>query len=292
VKKIHLLGSTGFIGSNLLKDLSALEEYKVAGYSSMDCNLLSYNSIEKALPEVEKDDVMIMTSAITRLKDNSFDCCEKNILMAKNLSAFLEKYPISRLIFFSTVDVYGLLTDEIEIDENTLPNPNDYYALSKITSEYLLGKTCFNANIPMTVLRLSGIYGPGDEGKSTINKLLLSAMNGKITIYGDGSNKRDFLYVEDISRIVKLILKNEQNGVFNIATGKSSSLIEIVKILSSLFKDKFIVEHKPEGNPAAKRVSNMSYDISLLNKTFPEFKFIDLRKGLSMYLNRGGSNNG
>jgi nucleoside-diphosphate-sugar epimerase len=295
--KIHILGSDGFIGSNIFSLFKAEGKYDVVGYTPNECDLLSLRSAENALSKLEKDDVVVMISGITRLIDNSYDSMQKNIQMAENLCRVIGQKRVGRVVFFSTVDVYGLLDPGVRISEKLLPDPDDHYAISKITSEYILQRCCSHNYIPIAVLRLSGIYGPNDNGKSTINKLVVSAMSGKVMLHGDGSNKRDFVHVRDIYNIIKRIIQTDRDITLNVATGKSYSIKEIVKMLGSLCPEKFTVEHKEEKPAGPKRIVDMVYDISLLNKMFPGFKYIGLKEGLSMYLSdylkiKGGQGNG
>jgi nucleoside-diphosphate-sugar epimerase len=97
-KKIIILGASGFIGGYLLKNFSANISYDVKGYSSKECNLLSLKSVDRALSSTTPDDVIIMTSAITRQREDSFGAMIKNILMAENVSKFIEQHYPSPLI--------------------------------------------------------------------------------------------------------------------------------------------------------------------------------------------------
>lgn len=278
--KIHILGASGFIGNSLLKEFNKKGEYLVKGYSSKDCNLVSSKSIENALYKLTKEDVIIMTSSITRLKGNSLESMMKNVTMAENISKFIEKNNPSQLIFLSTIDVYGINPLQ-PINENLLPEPNDYYALSKLASEFILKKSCSSKDIPLLILRLSGVYGKGDKGKSTINKLIESAKQGKITIYGDGEDKRDFVHVIDIYEVIKKGIKNKINATLNIATGKSHTINKIVEKIKLYCPKKFSIKYKQK---KLKRIKEMKCDISLLKKTFPDFEPRGIEEGLFSYI--------
>jgi UDP-glucose 4-epimerase len=282
--KVHILGSDGFIGSNIFNLFKAEGEYDVAGYTPNECDLLSLDSAKHALSKLAKDDIVVMISGITRLIDNSYGSMQKNLQMAENLCRIIEQKRVGRVIFFSTVDVYGLLEPGVRISEKLLPDPDDYYAISKITSEYILQRCCTHNNIPFAVLRLSGIYGPSDQGKSTINKLVDSAIRGKVILHGDGSSKRDFVHVSDIYKIIKRIIRTDQDMVLNVATGESHSIKKIVGMLRQLSPSKFTVEFRKEKHADPKRILDMEFDISHLNKIFSRFRFIGLRQGLSLYL--------
>jgi len=280
MKTIHILGASGFIGSYLLNHLS--KEFNVVGYSSKQCDLLSSDSIHNALSNINKEDIIIISSAITRLKENSFNSLQKNVLMAENLAKFLESHKISQLIFFSTIDVYGSDVPG-EIHEGLVPNPQDYYSLSKLISEHIFKISCFKNKIPLYILRLSGIYGPGDNNKSTVNKLVTSAFNKLITIYGDGADKRDFVFVDDIYRFINLLISNPKNTTLNFATGNSYSIDQIVRFIQELMPYQFSIEYK---RPAIKknRASNLLFNTTKMKKQFPSFEFTDIKKALPLYI--------
>src|SRR3989338_11552801 len=82
MKRIIILGASGFIGGNLLRYLSLNKGYDVKGYSSKDCDMLSLESLNRALSSATEDDVVIMASAIPRRKEDSFDAMIKNIIMS------------------------------------------------------------------------------------------------------------------------------------------------------------------------------------------------------------------
>lgn len=286
-KKVFILGASGFVGGWLLKRFLSDSPYKAVGYSSADCNMLSPGSIRKALSSVTSEDVIVMLSCITRLRENSFGSMLKNIEMAHNIARFVESHPVSHFIYFNTVDVYGLIPEGVVISENLPTNPHDYYAISKLASEFLLKKALSERNIPFLSLRFSGIYGPGDEGKSAINALLSPLFStGKITVFGDGNDTRDFVCVDDVYRVVEEAVRRPLNATVNVATGKSYSILEIIETIKPLVDKKFLVEFKPRGSKAEKRQGHMVYDISLFQKLFPNFVFSSLKAGLSTYIRR------
>ena len=285
-KNMIVLGASGFIGSSIVKHFLSYSSGTVKGFSSQECDTLSLNSIEDSLSFVKENDVIIMASAITRLKENSFESMINNIRMAENFSRFIEKNKIAHIVFLSTVDVYGLVKQDTMLNEKLLPGPNDYYAMSKLSSEYILKKMCHKRHIPLLVLRLSGTYGPGDNGKSTINKLIESAViNKKVVIYGDGEDKRDFVYIDDVCNILEMAVDHKTDGTFNVATGKSCSIKEIVEVIKQSTCGEFIVEFKENANQHDERVKDMVYDVSLLRSTFTDIKLKDISEGICQYLN-------
>jgi UDP-glucose 4-epimerase len=283
VKKIIILGASGFIGNWLLKRFRSNKHYKIVGYSSRDCDLLSWESIKEVLSSVKSDDIIIMTSCITSNKENSFDTMIKNTLMVKNISKFIEQQSISYFIFLSTVDIYGAVKSDTIITEELLPQPFNYYSISKLSSESILKKVCFKNKIPLLILRMPGIYGPGDDDISLINKFVKSALTKKkVTLIGNGKDKRDLVYVDDIYKIIKSSIKNKPNILLNIATGKSYNINQIIEFIRSDYLVDFLVEYKQKEKGA--QIYDLVYDVSLLNKFFPNFNPVNLKKGINLYI--------
>lgn len=281
--KLFILGSSGFIGKRLFELSARKISCDIVGYSSRQCNLLSKDSINHALSEATEEDVVIIASAITRLKGNSYGSMIKNIQMVENVANYMAKHHVSQVIYFSTVEVYGYLPDDIVITERILPYPDEYYGISKLTGEYLLRKTIVPEGIPLTVFRLPGIYGPGGEGKSTINAMVTSALvNKNIVIYGNGRQRRDYVYIDDIFRIVDLAVRRKISATLNVATGRSYSIKDISEMIISAMDCACSVEFKSPGQSAEKKIKNMIYDIDLLRKTLPEMAFTELNRGIEL----------
>ncbi|MDY6856467.1 MAG: NAD(P)-dependent oxidoreductase [Thermodesulfobacteriota bacterium] len=284
---IHILGSRGFIGGYLTKGFSAMKCAEVIGYSSDDCNLLSEASVKETFQSVSPEDTIIVTAAITRLKDNTYSAMVKNIQMIENICTSLYTRPVSQVIYFSTPDVYGLLPDNILICETLLPNPNDYYAISKLTGEYLLKRMLTPMKIPLTIFRLSGTYGPGDDGKSTISALVRSALyNKKIIISGSGNNKRDFIYIDDVFILTHEAINSKTNETVNLASGKSHTILEISHMIKNSLGGRCFIEFKETEISEGKRIKHMEYDTRRLYRLFPHMEFIDISRGIERYINQ------
>ncbi len=281
MKKIIILGASGFIGKALSKKFNK-EEFDVRGFSSKECNLLFPESIERALSFITPEDVIIFSSFITRQVEDNFEVMGKNLQMVNNLISFIEKKPISKLIFLSTIEVYGEVNNK-EITEELIPEPRNYYAIAKLTSEKILRNCCSRLKIPLSILRLPGIFGYGDKGRSTISKLFTSALNGKITLYGN--DKRDFVHIDDLYNLVLRIiddkdkpLVNENTLLLNVATGQSYQMQEIAEFLKNSLNNEVLIEY------VDKEKQDLVFNISRVEKEFPDFKFIDFKNRLLQYI--------
>lgn len=145
----------------------------------------------------------------------------------------------SKLIQFSSY-IYGrpfkLPTSEEELSQSFNP-----YAGSKIISENICKEYNTHFNVPVTILRPFNIYGFGQEPSFLIPSIIQQAFEGKICLK-DSRPKRDYVYVSDvISAIVKIIEKNKEGyNVYNLGSGKSFSVKEIVEFVKSIIGNKSI----------------------------------------------------
>ncbi len=283
-QKLYILGASGFIGRHLLGQFSLAKEFITKGFSSQECNLLTYADVGKALSKATKNDNLIIAAAITRLRDNSYSAMLKNIEMAHNVSRFLLRRSLGHVTYLSSVDVYGISLKG-KIKESIPLNPNDYYSISKATGEFLLKKACFRNSIPLAILRLAGVYGPGDNGKSTLWNLLNSAVkNRKIMIYGDGKDTRNYVYVGDLYEITKAAIMRKTDRVVNISSPESYSIAQIVEMLKRQLPFKVKVTFRSEKRGIEKRLKHMRFDCSLLEKEFPDLKMTKLKDGICQYI--------
>jgi nucleoside-diphosphate-sugar epimerase len=217
----------------------------------------------------------------------------------------LENHRPGYIIFFSSVDVYGLVPPNTKVSENLPAAPTNYYGISKLASELLLKNACSKHNVPLLIMRLSGAYGADDEAGSTIGKMIASARKGEITIFGDGKDLRDFVYIEDISRLIKEAVARKISGTFNIATGISHTITGIAETIRENAKSvgsgaglgagsdtgsgsglDFSIRYVPQSTTPAARSKEMVYDITLFRKAFPDFKFTSMHEGIAQYINQ------
>ena len=104
-----------------------------------------------------------------------------------------------------------------------------------------------------------------------------------IRINGDGSTLRDFVYVDDVCRAVKVALDRRTGGLFNLACGVSLSVRRIAEIIAEGLRSGVEIVHQPEA-PGAKRAGSLVFDVSRFRKGFPGFEFTSLVDGVRLYL--------
>ncbi|MBN2712064.1 MAG: NAD(P)-dependent oxidoreductase [Planctomycetes bacterium] len=277
--KIHILGGSGFIGGHIGEKLSAAGDIHPVLYSSKSCNLLDPTQTTSTLNSFAKDDAILLASASFK-KD--FSAVEENLLMARTITEALASTPVRHLIYLSSVDVYGRVESGSVINEALPPYPANPYGLGKLAAEYWLGQELCRLDIPLTVLRLPGIYGPGDSQRSVVGKMVKCGMDGYITVNGKGEARRDFVCADDLPGIISLALSKRITGTYNIATGRSISINMLAEIMAGLLGCK--IRYADEEPPM--RDFDLIFDTSKLRKCFDNIELTGIEEGARRYINQ------
>ena len=275
---IYIFGSSGFIGQNLTSYFShPSKKYNVIGLEKNQCNLLQPKEIENSLHNLQKEDVIIVTSGITRLLDNTINGFKDNINMIDNLTKVLKDKPFSNLIFLSSIDIYGQQNKDINI--NLHPEPHDYYALSKLSSEFILKN---QLQVEPTILRLQGVFGTNDETKSTMYHLVFNALEKrKITLVNKGELKREFLDVENILLVIHDIIQKDKKGTFNLSFNPALKIKDYAKLIQDNLSEKVVIENKSIQE-------NRDYHVNVCEdeclKEFSQLNFYTIEDSIKKYI--------
>ena len=277
---ILIFGGSGFIGKSITNHLNIkYNNKKIIFPSSDECNLEDKNSISNFVKSLNNKNLQVVFSAgIVRKQKDSFETMHKNIAMVENLLNCLSKYTIISLIFMSSIDVYENINHK-KITEENLLLPKNYYGFSKMYNESTIKEKLKNTNI--SILRLPGVYGNGKNSliDTFINRIFY---NKTILLENEGKNLRDYLFVEDLCRIVSSLLIKPSNAIFNISSGNSTSVLKIVKIIEKLLNKKANLEKK------VNQYTNINIMIS--NKKILDhlsnFKFTTIEEGIQTIVNQ------
>lgn len=246
--RVVILGHSGFIGSHLYKSLAkTLTGVELVGFSFPELDLTLPESVDILKALFNRHIVVILCSGIKRNFGDNLDTFEKNIAIALNVARALEVSPVARLIFFSSMAVYGEDIHNFAISESTAICPRSYYGLAKYTSEKIFERVFSHQEGTFLAIRPPVIYGFGDGSMTYGPASFLKASMEKraITLWGDGEELREFIYIEDIVAIVTRFVSGQQSGVVNIASGKSYSFRYVLDVINSLFPEGIQVNSRP-----------------------------------------------
>lgn len=280
VKKILILGHTGFIGQNILAKLTG-KKLNVAGLSTDDINLESEKSVGTLTKYLSSETVLIITVAVNRELGDNLENLGKNIRIISNIAKAIGKKKLLKCVYLSTADVYGRPTNKIT--ERSSIDPKTYYATAKFCCEKILQITTQVNGIPYLILRYNGIWGPGQKNLGYgINAFIKGIINDRmVTIWGSGREYRDSLYVKDLAAVIIQLTLSRHTGVFNIAKGESSTFLKMIKILYKLSPIKFKILKRERTSPKF----DQKFDISKLKKALPNLIFTPTEDAVSETFN-------
>lgn len=220
MKLVLVVGANGFLGSTLVNKLIDQKLDVVAVYNS------SFDKINQKAKIITKDELFgseIQPDTIFYLSGNYSIPHDELLQINDDLYRYSLRFADAKMVYISSTNVYGS-TDEV-ITENTAFNNPGTYALSKIAGEFIVSSMKH-----FSILRLAYIYGPGISNNSFIPQIIKSARaNKKITLFGHGERKQDYIYIDDAVNLCLASALNKNNSIYLGATGISVSNIEIAK---------------------------------------------------------------
>jgi nucleoside-diphosphate-sugar epimerase len=266
MNKVSVFGGTGFIGGTF-------------------CNLYLQDVVlvPKESRNFETQQVLYFISTTTNqnvFKDLHIDIDTNLSLFVDVLNNCKEKDVVFN--FISSGFVYG--NDVIDAKETNCCNPTGFYSITKRCAEQLLISFCETFGVKYRILRIGNVYGLDKTvslGKNVLGYMIsLLKQNQDIKLYDGGNFLKDYMYVEDICKAIKLILDNGKlNEIYNISSGVSLSFREIIETAKDLTKSQSnIIDILFLDNQKFIQVKNMT-----LNNN----KLSSLGFSCSMNLNKG-----
>jgi GDP-4-dehydro-6-deoxy-D-mannose reductase len=270
MKKVLITGITGFAGSHLAEHLHALGNYEISGIHSSDVprnlekiqagihlfkgDLSDGKKVEEILGKVQPE-IIFHLAALTSVKysyNNPLDVITRNIALEYNIFEGVKNNNLDKtlVVVTSSAHVYGYVSPkDLPITEELAFKPDNPYSVSKITQEYLAKQYFYAYKIPVLLLRPFNHIGPRlspDISISRFAKYIAEAEKGSkppVLTVGNLDAKRDFTDVRDMVRAYELAIeKCRQGEIYNIGTGVSYAIKDLLDILISLSKIKIDVQ--------------------------------------------------
>lgn len=293
-KKVLVTGASGFVGSHFMRELSEICEL-VVGTSLLSCNEATYKIDLRdldALTEFCQDlkfDVLIHCAGIDgnlEFKNHHLvRLMTENSTITANILAASRVSRVNKTLIISSAEIYAKEAESPISEESDyrshFNNDGTGYVYAKMFSEILAKLYRQQFNMDISVARPTNIYGPEDNFNANTSKVIPSIIKSAVTnkdveIWGNGTQTRDFVYIEDLVLAVLNIVRHEQSKTFNISSGQPVSIKDLAEMIIMITGSDSSIKllSQKQGGVKARYL-----DISKISER-PYFKYTSLTDGL------------
>ena len=295
---ILVTGGAGFIGKHLVKflienknNVSILDNFSnsdkkwISKFKKYQIKIFEgdIRNDEDILKATKDQDLVIHLAAKISVEEsikNPSETFEINVKGTEKVLEICKKNNVKKIIVASSAAVYGEGNEKYKITEQTKLNAISPYGESKIEMEKEIIKFCSNNQINYVILRFFNIYGLNQsmEYAGVITKFLEKIEKSEnLIIFGDGTQTRDFVAIEDIINSIHNAMEYTENGTFNIASGEKITIKELAKLMILLSNKTLGIEY------VKSKKGDIKYseaDIQLAKNYLNYFSKIELKDGI------------
>ena len=275
--KIFISGSNGFIGAHIKKKL--IQKFNLITPSKNKLNLNNLKKVKKYIKK-HKPDIIIHLAASTKFLSNRNSEKKNQIKNTFNLTKNLVKSindECKLVIFFGSIEEYG--NSKFPSRESQTVKPISIYGKYKYKSYLYVSKILKKKKLNYVWLRPSLTFGPGDNKERYLGYIINSIKKNKKFYVQPGNQIRDYLYINDLCKVLILIINNYQkkyNFVLNISSKNYIKIKSIPKMIEKILNKKINFNLKK----LKKKEINLYNSNEKLLKLFPNLKFTSFKKGL------------
>ncbi|CAM4060016.1 NAD-dependent epimerase/dehydratase family protein [Paenibacillus alkaliterrae] len=226
-------------------EVSIIDNLATGSRQNVDCKHKSYimSVEERNCEEIFRNnrfDVVIHLAAqvsVATSMENPRQDTKSNVLGLSNMLVLSHKYGVKKFIFASSAAVYGL-NDQLPLQESAQRDPISPYGINKMIGEIYCAKWHEIYALETLCFRFSNVYGPRQDslGEGGVVSIFMdrTTKGQELTIYGDGGQTRDFIYVEDVADAIYRASYSDLTGVYNLSTNTESSVNDLIEALRGL----------------------------------------------------------
>jgi len=277
--RILVTGGAGFIGSHIVEHFQGRAEVRVldnlrsgfkhnlAGlqHEFVEASILDRDAVRRAVQGV---DYIFHLAAMISVPESMAKPIECNELNTNGTLVVLEeaaKAGVKKLVLSSSAAIYGDNPVVPKI-ETMFPEPKSPYAITKLDGEYYCKMFAEEKRLQTACLRYFNVFGPRQDPKSqyaaAVPIFIHRAVKGEpITIYGDGEQTRDFIYVKDIAAANAFFAtQSSETGVYNVAYGKRITIKELATTICQKIGSSSEIKH------ALERAGDVKHSLAAIDK--------------------------
>jgi len=250
--KIYVAGHNGMVGSAIIRHLTKLGYKDIITLSKSQLNLLDQNSVDKFFREYSPEYVFLAAAKVGGIKANrdmKADFIYENLMIQTNIIKSSYSYDVKKLIFLGSSCIYPKFCNQPIKEEylmtGELEQTNDAYAIAKIAGIKMCQSYNQQYGTDFISVMPTNLYGPNDNYDlnnshvlpAMIRKFHEAKLEGKdsVEIWGTGTPKREFLYVDDLADACVFLMNNYSGSdIVNIGTGQDVTIAELAVGISKI----------------------------------------------------------
>lgn len=277
--RVVIVGAGGFVGKAASSRLLA-HGAQVVGVAHRDIDLLSGDAAKQLASMLRRSDTLVMIAAQAPTKNNAM--LIDNLRMIAAVCTALGAVPIEHVIYVSSDAVYA--DADTPLTEASCANPASLHGVMHLAREIMLADAC---KAPLCILRPTLIYGANDPHNGYgPNRFRRVAQRGEeIVLFGEGEERRDHVYIDDVAEIIMRCVVHRSEGVLNIATGTVTSFRQIAERVAAMAPKTPSIRNTPRTVPMPHR-GYRAFDASSATRAFPDFRYTSMELGLALSQNQ------
>jgi UDP-glucose 4-epimerase len=277
--RVLVTGGAGFIGSHIAEHFHNRAEVRVfdnlcsgfkrnlAGFKHefIEASILDREAVRHAMKGVDFVFHLAAMVSVPESMQKPIECNEINTTGTLVVLEEAARAKVRKLIFSSSAAIYGdnPVTPKVE---TMLPEPKSPYAITKLDGEFYCGMFAREGRVATTCLRYFNVFGPRQNPKSQYAAAVpvfidRAIKHQPITIFGDGEQTRDFIYVKDIvTANVFFATRSDATGVFNLASGQCITINDLVETVCHLTGSRSKIKYTPD------RLGDVKHSLASIEK--------------------------
>lgn len=270
-----VIGAAGFVGAAIVRNLRN-RGLPVSPLTRSDVDLLREGAANTLAGLLKPTDAVVTVAAIAPVKTSAM--LRDNIVMIEAMADALRTRPVAHVLNIGSDAVFADSSEPLT--ESSCRAPGSLHGIMHLTREVMLGEAA--GDVPFATLRPTLIYGTDDphNGYGPNRFRRLAAEGKSIVLFGNGEERRDHVWVEDVAELATRMLLHRSRGALNAATGTVVSFREAAEIITAQFANASPIEPSPRQGPMPHN-GYRPFDPAATYAAFPDFTYTLPRDGFA-----------
>ena len=272
--RVVIIGAGGFVGGTLARRLQE-DNIDVLGLTRRDVDLLAADAASTLSGLIRPTDAVVAVSAIAPCKTTQM--LADNMTLTLAITTALATNPPAHVVNISSDAVYP--DEPVPLTEEVPASPGSLHGAMHLAREIAFQS---DVKAPLAILRPSLLYGANDphNGYGPNKFRRMAAAGDDITLFGEGEERRDHVYIEDVAEIITRVLKHKSTGTLNIATGEVHSFKDIAERAVAISGKSVAIAGSPRSGPMPHN-GYRPFAIDACKAAFPDFSYTGLADGMA-----------